>query len=834
LAVLALIGLVSAIGGLYLSIVSDLPSIESLRDYRPNLPTRILAANGDVVKVLAEEERIVIPLEQVPQHVLDAFISAEDKEFRSHHGLDFYGIGRAAWGNLVAGEVTGGGSTITQQVAKTFLLSSEQTVVRKIKDMLLARQIEQRLTKDEILYLYLNQIYLGSRAYGIEQAARTYFGKPASELDLAEGSLIAGLVPAPSRYSPFKSLRAAKVRQNYVLERMMQDGKISPEERKAAYEAELRFVGQPVPEVTLASRHFAEEVRRYLVDHYGEEAVKTGGMTIRTTIDPTDQVAAYRAVRKGLREHDKRMGYRGPLANHAQAEWPGVIEDLGKNNPVQKASPGRREVVKALVTSVDDQTQKIALALGPGAQTELGLEDVAWARKPDATKDGVNRYVRKVSETLKPGDLVQLEKEWYRAEDGSAKPRWVLFQRPLAEGALLSLDVETGHVKAMLGGYEWGSPSQFNRAVQMKRQPGSAFKPIIYASAMQLGYTPATIVYDTPMVYEDDLGNVWKPGNYGDKFYGPITLREALSRSRNIATIKVLRDIGIPSVLETAASLGIRGRLVPDLSLALGSSEVTLVELLQAYSTFAANGKIVKPIFILEIRDRNDQLLEENVRLAERVEETEGAEEEEEEAGAFSASAKQAKPPELDETEVMGEIRTEVDRADDPLALPEGYGLDPVTSYLMTHMLRAVVEEGTGARARTLERPVVGKTGTTNDQHDAWFIGFSPATVTGVWVGYDQARPLGVNETGSRAATPIWVDYMKTATREEPVRNFEIPDGVVFARIDRKTGLLAKPEVEDAIFMPFREGTVPTEFAPVSNENGNGNGAPVRERPLRD
>jgi penicillin-binding protein 1A len=459
--------------------------------------------------------------------------------------------------------------------------------------------------------------------------------------------------------------------------------------------------------------------------------------------------------------------------------------------------------LKALVTRVDDEKDSVELALGPKRKIVLALDDIDWARPADPEKDGVITWVTKVSQALREGWLVWLEQ--LPPKDGEKAPRYALSQEPAAQGALLSIDVETGNVDAMIGGYDFDE-SQFNRAVQAKRQPGSSFKPIIYAEALRHGYTPATIVYDTPMVFTDELGNTWKPKNYSYEFSGPITMRDALARSRNIATVKILQDIGIPSVLERASALGIKEELEPNLSLALGSSEVTMLEMVRAYSAFATGGRLVEPIFILEIRDRNGQVLETNVRLGQNGQAPVAAEPTEQSSGAIAA-----------------EIQAEVDREDDPESLPSGFGLDPITSYLMTDMLRAVVEEGTGTRAKALGRPIAGKTGTTNDLYDAWFIGFTPRTVAAVWIGYDNVRGLGKNETGSRTASPIFVEYMQAALKDEPVRDFEAPPGVEFARIDKHTGLRSlDPE---AIFQPFAPGTAPAEFK-SSSPDGTPDRAP--------
>lgn len=806
LAIGVLVALTCVVGwGLfYALIVRDLPEIYTLKDYKPKLVTRVLSKDGVEIGTFYRERREVVPIEEMPTHLVHAFIAAEDGAFYEHEGLDYAGIVRAAIANLKAGGIAQGGSTITQQVAKTFLLTSDRTWLRKMKDMVLAMRIEKYLNKNEILYLYLNQIYLGSGAYGVEAAAQIHFGKSVRDLTLADSALIAGLVPAPSRYSPRADPEAARRRTRFVLRRMVEERFITHEERERALEEEPVFAKFEWDETRAATAYFVEEVRRYLERRYGSEEMLTGGLTVRTPLAVARQLDAYRALRRGLREQDRRQGYRGPLRMVPKDEWPALLEELASNTRPPPEPGGI--IVPALVIEVDDKRQLARLSLNPDEETILRLEDVKWAREPDPELDGATPRVRRISQPLKTGYLVWLEKVGEDppeaagpgAKEGDATepvPRYALYQQPRVEGALMAMDVPTGYVRALVGGYSFHR-SQFNRAVQSRRQPGSAFKPIIYSAALKQGYTPATIVYDTPIVYEDrERGITWKPGNYSETFHGPITLRSALAHSRNVATIKILRDIGLPPVLEMANAVGIQGSLEANLSLALGSSEVTLAELVRAYATFASGGRRVTPVFILEIRDRDGNLLEENVPLLPA----------EQELGPEDGSTLE---------QLLAEIRTAVDREDDPDALPSGYALDPVTAYLITDLLRAVVQEGTGWRAKALRRAVAGKTGTTNDLHDAWFVGFTPQIVTGAWVGYDVAQNLGKNETGSRAACPVFVDYMRGALADLPPQDFQVPQGVVFARIDKKSGLLAPPGDEKAVFQAFREGTVPDEMAP--------------------
>jgi penicillin-binding protein 1A len=807
----AVLGCAVGVALFYALIVRDLPTLESLDDYRPNLVTRVYSADGSVIAELARERREIVAIERVPEFLLKAFVAAEDGAFYTHDGLDYPGILRAALANLRAGGVVQGGSTITQQVAKTFLLTSERSYIRKIKDMVLAKRIEEHLDKNEILYLYLNQIYLGSGAYGVEAAAQTYFGKSVDELSLAEAALIAGVVPAPSRYTPFRSLEHARARQVFVLSRMLDEAYITQEDHDEALAEPIVLVERSVDEDRRASAYFTEEVRRYLVERFGEDEVLTGGLVVRTTLRLGDQRAAYATLREGLRAHDRRTGYRGPLREVPEAEREAELERLAEEN----AEEWRRgDVLEALVVSVDDKSQSVRLALGAERETTLTLEDVAWARKPNPEVDGMAVKLDRVSQALRTGWLVQLFIKGEELTEGSEQPAPVfeLYQEPLAEGALVSLDVETAHVTALVGGYSFDR-SQFDRALQSRRQPGSAFKPIVYAAALEQGYTPGTIVYDTPLVSDNtETGFVWKPQNYSEKFYGPILLRDALAKSRNLATLKILYDIEVRPVIAMARTLGMESPLAYELGVGLGQNETTLGEMVRVYATFASLGRRVEPLFILEVRDRDEQLLDADVPMLRASVES----------GGSTLIGPRMEPSMLDR--VLGDIRETSDRArpeagDEPgESLPEGHVLEPGTAFLMVDLLRGVVQNGTGWRAKALGRPVGGKTGTTNDMHDAWFLGFTPDTVAGVWIGYDDAHSLGRNESGGRAASPIFVDYMKRALVSRRPREFNVPDGILFIRMDKKTGLLAGPGTEDFIFQPFLEGTAPTE---VARSNGH-------------
>jgi penicillin-binding protein 1A len=804
--------LAAAAGGVafWALILRDLPEINSLRDYRPKLITRVLDVDGNEVASFATERRIIVPIEEVPKPVVDAFVAAEDGQFYEHTGLDYSGILRAVFTNLFENRKVGA-STITQQVAKTFLLSSERSYTRKLKDMVLARRIEKSLSKNDILHLYLNQIYFGAGAYGIEAAAQTYFGKSARDLQVHEAALIAGLVPRPAEWNPHVAPEMAHRKQLLVLHRMVEQGFLTPEQRESWAAQPLAYVRPHWQERDAATAFFVEEVRRHLMARFGGDEVLTGGLTVHTTLDVDNQMEAWRALRRGLREHDRRMGFRGPIRNVPKKEWEAVQAEIAVSNAA--FVPGEDAVVQALVVAIDDEKQEVELAISPEERTRLQLADLRWAGRPDPSRDGIGGRVTRVGQALHLGDLVWLEEIFpdgeAREPKEGAKREFALYQRPLAEGALLAIDLEKASLQAMVGGYSFAQ-SEFNRALQSRRQPGSAFKPVVYAAALARGYTPATIVHDTAVVYEDATrGFDWKPENYSEDFYGPITLRTALAKSRNAATIRILSDIGLQPVSDMARALGIESKMEMNLGLALGNSEVTLAELVRAYTPFATGGKLIDPLFILEVRDRSGRVVAKDVTL-------------------FASQSPEALPPVSqgsegsgpDEVERVMEKLREQAAANQGEALGRDYHLDPVNAYLMTEMMRAVVTEGTGGRVKELGRPVAGKTGTTNDLHDAWFIGYTPEIATGVWVGYDNARNLGVNETGGRTAAPIFVEYMKSALRDRPVEDFRVPEGVVFARVDRATGLLAPPGDDSAVFMPFREGTAPLEQSPQPGEGG--------------
>ena len=775
----AVAGLATAVG-VYFYFARDLPRITSLRDYRPATITEIYADNGELIGQYYLEKRKIIPIEEIPDLLKKAFIASEDARFYEHQGLDFPGIMRALMKNIAAGKVVQGGSTITQQVTKSLLLSPERKLKRKIKEAILAYRIEKYLSKDEILFLYLNQIYLGHGAYGVEIASRTYFGKKTRDLNLAEMTLLAGLPKAPNRYSPIAHPDRAARRQRYVLGRMVAEGYITESEAEAAAATPIHINTPPDP-FTLTP-YFTEHVRRYLEKKYGYDKLYRQGLQVYTSVNIADQRAAREAIDAGLRELDKRQGYRGPLETVIPEQFAEFEEQLAaENGPVSSLTVGQR--VKALVTQVDDRHLRVTLSLGRVSATMLP-GDYKWAKRPAADGTIFPRAQvknKKPSETFLPGDVVWARISAVTESGPAAGIRLQLDQEPLVQGALVALDPQNGMVRALVGGRSY-QESEFNRAIQSRRSPGSAFKPIIYAAGLDRGLTPASIFLDNPIIYQnnDDWDQVWKPRNYEQKFYGPTSLRQALVHSRNLVTIKVLRKIGIPYVINYARKLGITSPLNADLTLALGSSGVSLMELTRAYAVFDNGGRLVGPVYVKRIENRDGEILEDNEPLW----------------GLTTA-------------EEGGDLATAPDGGQ--ASLPKQV-ISPQTAYLMTSMMESVVQQGTGRRARVLKRPLAGKTGTTNDYYDAWFLGYSPQLVAGVWVGFDDLKPLGRHETGSRAACPIWIGFMRQALKDFPKSTFPVPSGIVFAKIDEKTGLLATPQTEHVIFECFKEGTEPKEF----------------------
>lgn len=745
-------GMVAAIL-FYFYINEDLPKISKLSDYHPPVITTVYSDDNRKIGEFYKERRIVIPVSRIPQILKEAFIAAEDSRFYSHPGIDVIGIFRALLKNIEAGNVVQGGSTITQQVTKSFLLTPERSYTRKIKEAILAYRINKAFSKDEILFLYLNQIYLGHGAYGIEAASENYFGKPVTELNLAECALLAGLPQAPTKYSPFRHPDRAKQRQIYVLNRMAAEGYVTEAQAAAAIQQPMDIRPRKnwyIEEVPF----YTEHIRRYVEAKYGPDALYSNGLSIYTAVNIDMQKAAQEELGIGLGALDKRQGYRGPIKRIKPDEiesFSTAIQEEIKETPINSGV-----ILSGVVVSVSESDQSAGIRIGK-SHGIIRFSDMKWAKKSNPNSTQREAGAKRPPSILGIGDVI-LVKVVDKAKDGD---KWSLLleQTPKVQGALLCLEAGTGQVKVMVGGRDFRD-SQFNRAVQSRRQPGSSFKPIIYAAAIDKGYTPATVMIDSPIAFQDDEGDsIWKPQNYDRKYSGQILLRNALEKSVNVVTIKILQDIGVDYAIGYAKKLGITSNLERNLSIALGSSGVSLLELVRAYSVFDNAGEFIQPVFITKIADQNGRVLEEAVPEKVQV-------------------------------------------------------IEKSTAFIMTSLLESVVKNGTGRKARELNRPAAGKTGTTNNLNDAWFVGYTPEYISGVWVGFDEEETLGKGETGGAAACPVWVGFMKRALANKPVQVFPVPEGIVYAKVDADTGRLAGPASQNVLFECFKEGTLPTEASP--------------------
>ncbi len=745
LGVLTVLVVGSAVGAFwYLS--QDLPALDSLQEYQPSLVSRVYSDDRQVIGQYYIERRLLTPLADIPQSLTQAVIAVEDARFFEHPGLDVIGILRATWTNLRRGGRVEGASTITQQLARSLFLSPERTFVRKFKELILAYKIEVILSKEQILEMYLNQIYFGQGAYGVAAASQTYFGKDPGALNLAESALLAGLPKSPNNYSPYKYPERAKKRQEHVLARMEEGGFVTAAEQQEAA-AQLLSFRRPGSEQI--APYFIENARQHLVAKYGETMVYKGGLEVFTTLNTEMQKAAERAIHNGLHQLDKRQGWRGPL-DHKEIT---TLIDKAASPPV--ATPQEGDLLQGVVTKVGKDH---VLVVAGSTEGRLAFDDMAWARRRlkgrDLTKDVT--VLPSTKQVLKPGDVIEVAVK----KVGRDGVQFRLEQTPVVEGALVAIDPRTGAIRAMVGGYDFGR-SEYNRAVIAHRQAGSAFKPLIYATALNQGSSPSTVVVDAPVVYEEvDSEKIWKPDNYEKRFFGVISLREALIHSRNLATVRLLEKVGIRPVVEFSKSIGITSPLNQDLSLALGSSSVGLLELTSAYGVFANQGIRLDPYSIATVQDANGHALEQTL-----------------------FEPRQA--------------------------------LSKETAYLITNMLEDVIQRGTGQSAKSLGRPIAGKTGTTNDYTDAWFIGYTPNLAVGVWVGFDDIRTLGETESGAHAALPIWIEFMTEALKKVQVMPFEIPDDIQFVRVDPSTGLLAADQGDRAVVELFSKGTEPTQSAPV-------------------
>jgi len=856
LGILALLGGISAglfIGGAYLYLSPRLPSIDTLKDVQLQVPLRVYAKSGELIAEFGEMKRAPLKYEEFPQHLINAVLAAEDDRFFEHPGVDYQGILRAVVHLIRTGRKGQGGSTITMQVARNFFLSREKTYLRKLNEIFLAFKIEGFLTKEEILSLYLNKIYLGKRAYGFSAASQVYYGKDIGDLTIAEYAMVAGLPKAPSSYNPVNNPQRALIRRNYVLGRMRVLDFIDEDTYQAALTAPdlARVHGQ---DIELEAPYIAEMVRNEVVARYGTEAY-TGGYSVYTTINADRQRAANKALRNALLAYDRRHGYRGHLgfldlnaideSQHAEkeeipanelSETPAAIklatqelDELAVWRKELNKLPTFGDLIPSLVFQVNEKD-----AYAYTAENEvvyLPWEHIEWARTyVDDNK--VEAELTSAHERLKEGDII------YTLP--SAKPgcSW-LAQKPTVGGALVSLSPEDGAIEALNGGYDYYE-SKFNRAIQAQRQPGSSFKPFIYTAALDKGYTAASIIADAPVVFDaPGLEDTWRPENYSGKFYGDTRLRQALIKSRNLVSIRLLRDIGIGYAIRYIKRFGFTRKMLPrDLSLALGSGSLTPFDLANGYAVFANGGYRVKPYFIDYIVGAKDKIVymeqPEQVCSACRKEEvSENGDDETLQDGQLKQNKKKevvAKPlpalsADLSESflSVMDEEeRLQVQQGPPQLKLAEQI-LSPQTAFLINTMMRDVINYGTGRRALSIGRKdLAGKTGTTNDQRDAWFTGFNAELATIAWVGFDNPRPLGDKETGARAALPMWIDYMREALNGVEEKQLEQPPGLVSVRIDPKTGKLANATTQDAIFEFFLADQVPTEQTDIIESGQTG------------
>jgi penicillin-binding protein 1A len=754
----------------------DLPDHRMLVDYEPPVATRVYAGDGSLMAEFALENRVFVPIEAMPDVVRQAFLAAEDQNFYEHRGIDPIGILRAAITNLKAaaeGRRLQGASTITQQVAKNFLLTNEVSYERKIKEAILAFRIEDSLSKDRILELYLNEIYLGFGSYGVAAAALNYFNKPLNDLTLQEAAYLAALPKAPNNYHPVRRYDDAIERRNWVISRMVDEGYVGLEEALTA-QTEPLGVDLEGTRTPFAVAYATEEIRREIAERYGTDALYEGGLYVHSTIDPDLQAYARRALRMGLSEYDRRHGWRGPLTTMAlDSSW---AENLGSLALPADLDPWRI----AVVLGMNDDAA--AIGFENGEKGIIQLEDMTWARE-QLEDGGRGPSIGRPSDVLAVGNIILVEGVW--EEDDSdvdeGTPIYALRQFPEVSGAIVAMDPRNGRILAMEGGFSFDE-SEFNRATQALRQPGSAFKPFVYMAALDHGFTPATLIEDAPFVFDPGGGQpIWKPANYSHEFYGPTPLRMGIEKSRNLMTVRLANIVGTDVVSDYAARFGILDEDLPFyLPMSLGAAETTLLRMTTGYAMIVNGGKRIEPALIERIQDRD----------------------------GFSIWRRDERSCEDCVVEVWS----------DGLEVPDLPDLreqvvEPQTAYQMVTIMEGVVERGTGVRLRELGRPLAGKTGTTNENRDAWFMGFSPDMAVGVYVGFDQPESLGDRETGSSVAIPIWKAFMADALEDQPIVPFRIPSDIRLVRIDGDRGLLPGTLTERIIVEAFRPGTEPTEAA---------------------
>ena len=762
----------AAAGGIYVfyKFGRGLPDHRQLADYEPPVMTRVQAGDGRLLAEYAEQKRVFVPKKAMPKRVIQAFLSAEDKDFYTHPGIDVSGIARAVITNIRnmrQDRRPVGASTITQQVAKNFLLTSDVSIERKVKEAILAFRIERALSKDRILELYLNEIYLGFGSYGVATAALNYFNKSLDDLTIPEAAFLAALPKAPNNYNPHRRPEASKARRDWVIARM-RENRVITEQQAALASATPLLVRKRRETEFVKADYFAEEVRRQLADRYGQNQLYKGGLSVQTSLDPRLQAIADRVLRAGLENYDRRHGWRGPVARvNPAGDWLTQLAAV-------KAPSGMKDWHLAVVRRVDDGLAEIGL--DSGADGTIPLDELRWAR-PRLKNDRRGPPVKRVSQVLTAGDVVAVApvREDKKGELYPANT-FALRQIPDIDGSIVALDPHTGRVMAMTGGYSY-EKSQFNRAVQAKRQPGSAFKPIVYLAALESGYSPSTLILDAPFVIDQGPGlPKWRPANYTRKFYGPNTMRLGVEKSRNLMTVRLAQTIGMNKVKQYAERLGVTNNLPPRLSMALGAGETTLLKLTTAYAMIVNGGKKIYPSLIDRIQDRDGKtIFRHDNRLCPRCQ------------AIFWTN--QAVPSVPDTREIVA---------------------DPSSAYQMVSMLQGVVERGTGRRIKAVGKPLAGKTGTTNKSFDTWFIGFSPDLAVGVFAGFDTPRSLGRREQGASVAAPIFRDFMKDALAAQPAIPFRIPSGIRLVRVDGSNGRPARASDRNVIMEAFKPGTIPT------------------------
>ncbi|MBR0725852.1 penicillin-binding protein 1A [Bradyrhizobium manausense] len=792
---------VGAVAGLIWHFSKDLPDYSQLQDYEPPVMTRVHAVDGSLLGEYAKERRLYLPIQAVPKLVINAFLAAEDKNFYEHGGIDYTGMARAGLlylQNYGSNRRPQGASTITQQVAKNFLLTNEVSFARKIKEALLAMRIEKTYSKDKILELYLNEIYLGLGAYGIAAASLVYFDKSVNELTVAEAAYLAALPKMPATLHPVRNRDRAIERRNYVIDRLQENGWIKQADADKARKEPLAVTNRSNGAHTFAGEYFAEEVRRDIFERYGEKKLYEGGLSVRTTLDPKIQVMARKTMVSGLVNYDEQQGYRGAISKlDISGDW-GV--KLAEIKSLSDISPWRM----AVVLETSDQSARIGfqpnreLGGAVSKQRETGLitvDGVRWARAAQGNAKG--KTPNSVAQVLQPGDVIYAD-PLYSKEGQPVEGQYRLRQIPEVSGAMVVMDPWTGRVLAMVGGFSFDQ-SQFNRATQAYRQPGSSFKPIVYSAALDNGYTPSTVVLDAPIEIDQGQGaGVWRPENFSaNKYQGPVTLRNALRQSLNTVTVRLAQDIGMPLIGEYARRFGVYDELPNFLSYALGAGETTAMRMVTAYSMLANGGRRVKPTLIDRIQDRYGHTIFKHDQR-----ECRGCD-------APGGWKNQAEPQLIDRREQV---------------------LDSMTAYQITELMEGVVQAGTATVVREVGKPIAGKTGTTNEAKDAWFVGFSPDVAVAIYMGYDKPRPLGKGNaaTGGHLAAPIARDFLKLALADKPAVPFKVPAGIKLIRVVAKTGMRAGPgETVGTILEAFKPGTAPPDnYSVIGVADADGRGGP--------